>query len=294
MTGRPHLRRVSGGEPEPEPGRRPDGGASAARDRGLDELAEALHRVSLGDRAAFDRVYTAFSGPVFGLALRVLRDPAQASALKRSLDLTPFARTEFRASYEPTDDPVEISRRLIVRSFMGFGTNAHASGPNGHRSTGFRANSSRSGTTPAQDWRNYPEAIDAIVDRLRGVVIECRPAIEVMAIHDGLDTLHYVDPPYLWETRSRGNKYDVKYRMYRHELDDADHADLLGELRLLKGMVALSGYPSALYDELLPGWTRREISSHADGARPRTECLWLNPSCVEALGHGPLFCGVAL
>jgi RNA polymerase sigma-70 factor, ECF subfamily len=85
VTGRPHLRRVSGGEPEPEPGRRPDGGASAARDRGLDELAEALHRVSLGDRAAFDRVYTAFSGPVFGLALRVLRAPAQAEEVAQEV-----------------------------------------------------------------------------------------------------------------------------------------------------------------------------------------------------------------
>jgi DNA adenine methylase len=46
-------------------------------------------------------------------------------------------------------------------------------------------------------------------------------------------------------------------------------------------MVALSGYPSALYDELYGDWTRIDRATHADGARPRTECLWLNPAASE-------------
>jgi len=157
---------------------------------------------------AYAEIYNDLDDEVVSL-FRVLRDSAQACALKRALELTPFARSEFRSSYEQPDDAVERARRLVVRSFMGFGSNAHASGPNGHRSTGFRANSNRSGTTPAQDWRNYPEAIAAMVERLQGVVIECRPAIELISSHDGPETLHYVDPPYLWETRSPGNKYDT-------------------------------------------------------------------------------------
>ena len=68
--------------------------------------------------------------------------------------------------------PIEVARRLVIRSFMGFGANAHASTRRGHRSTGFRANSNRSGTTPAQDWVNFPDALPAIVERLQGVVIE--------------------------------------------------------------------------------------------------------------------------
>lgn len=33
----------------------------------------------------------------------------------------------------------------------------------------------------------------------------------------------------------------------------------------------------------LPDWRRVERAAFADGARPRTEVLWLNPACVEGL-----------
>jgi DNA adenine methylase len=223
---------------------------------------------------------------------RVLRDPAQAARLTEALRLTPFARTEFevgRELGEAEGDPVELARRLIVRSFMGFGSNAH----NG-RSTGFRANSNRSGTTPARDWANYPAALPALIERLQGVVIEHRDASQVMSAHDSPETLHYVDPPYLPETRSPANKYDLKYRMYRHELTAEDHARLLSFLKTTEGMVVLSGYPSAMYDQALKGWARVEMKALADGARARTEVLWINPAATAALGAArsqrTLFC----
>ncbi len=219
---------------------------------------------------------------------RVLRQPHQAEVLRKSLELTPFARSEFVASYGQTDDPLERSRRLIVRAFMGFGSNAHSSQHKGHRSTGFRSHSRRSGTTPAIDWANYPACIDAMVARLTGVTIECRDAREVMLMHDGPTTLHYVDPPYLPETRAQGNRYDLAWRMYRHELTRADHAELLAFLTRLQGMVVLSGYPDPLYDEVLDGWMRVERPALADGARPRTEVLWINPSATSARVQGVL------
>ncbi len=222
---------------------------------------------------------------------RVLRDEALSAKLHEQLLLTPFARTEFECSRllgEAAGDPVELARRLVVRSFMGFGSNAH----NG-RSTGFRANSNRSGTTPASDWANYPEALTLLIDRLRGVVIENRDATAVMVQHDGAETLHYVDPPYMAETRSPANKYDLKYRMYRHELDDDAHARLLDALQELSGMVVLSGYASPLYERALSAWRRIETMAHADGARERTEVLWINPqACAafdQARAQGTLF-----
>ncbi|WP_341872531.1 DNA adenine methylase [Allomesorhizobium alhagi] len=210
------------------------------------------------------------------------------------LELTPFARAEFELGWDPTDDAVERARRLIIRAFMGFGSNAHSDMGRGHRTTGFRANSSRSGTTPAHDWAGYPETLEAVVRRFRGVTIENRPALVVMAAHDRADTLFYVDPPYVHATRNRKNPNDAKHQ-YRHEMSDADHVALLDALRGLAGMVVLSGYPHPLYDGALPGWTRFEREALADGARPRTEVLWLNPACAAALevragGHGtPLF-----
>jgi DNA adenine methylase len=224
---------------------------------------------------------------------RVLRDAEKAAQLVEQLRITPFARSEFdfaRRIDRAAGDPVEMARLLVVRSYMGFGANAH----NG-RSTGFRANSSRSGTTPAEDWGNYPDCLTLIIDRLRGVIIENRRGQEVMAQHDAPTTLHYVDPPYLPETRSPGNKYDLKYRAYRHELSVEDHISLLDFLCELKGMVILSGYPSALYDDALLDWRRIEIEALADGARKRTEVLWLNQACARALDRErmPLFSVVA-
>ena len=75
-----------------------------------------------------------------------------------------------------------------------------------------------------------------------------------------------------------------KYHSYVHEMDKADHGRLLGALRGLEGAVVLSGYPSALYDEALADWTRLERAALADGARPRTEVLWLNARTTA--GHG--------
>lgn len=207
---------------------------------------------------------------------RVVRDPESAAALIRLLELTPFAREEFEESYKPTDDPIEAARRLIARSFMGFGSDGH----NVEVKTGFRANSRRSGTTPAQDWANYPPALAAIIQRLQGVVIENRPALDVMAQHDGPDTLHYVDPPYLPSTRSqKSRRSKLRYHAYSHEMTLDDHVQLLFFLCDLKGMVVLSGYPSPIYDEALgEGWRRVERVALADGARPRVEVLWINPA----------------
>lgn len=228
--------------------------------------------VLLRKTPSYAEVYNDLDDQVVGL-FRVLQRPDHAARLVDLLRLTPFARREFDLAYQPTDDAVEAARRLIIRSFMGFGSNGT------HRATGFRANSNRSGTTPAHDWNNYPDSLRAVVERLKpleaqssGVTIENRDAVECMCQHDGPDTLHFVDPPYLFETRGDAGAD------YAHELTDADHHALLAALCDLQGMVVLSGYPSAMYDETLAGWERVEREALADGARKRTEVLWINPA----------------
>ncbi len=174
---------------------------------------------------------------------RVARDPAMAEQLERALRLTPFARDEFEAEWpDESVDAVERARRAILRSFAGFGS----ASTNGNYSTGFRANSNRSNTTPAHDWVNYPDHIRGFTERLRGVVIENRPAAQIIETHDGPETLHYVDPPYPHETRNmeRGNA------AYEVEMSTEDHEQLAETLRACSGMVVLSTYPNALYERL--------------------------------------------
>lgn len=224
---------------------------------------------------------------------RTLRD--RGPELLRALELTPFSRDEFRQSYEPADDPVEQARRTISRSFMGFGS-AAATGEN----SGFRANSNRSGTTPAHDWANLADAMPHLVERLRGVVIENRDALDMLAHHDAPTTLHYCDPPYVHSTRStkmRGTVKDGRAsgKGYRHELDDAGHRRFAEVVCELEGMVVVSGYACALYEELFGAWERFERAAFADGARERTEVIWLNDACSEALqrSRGGLFAEAA-
>jgi DNA adenine methylase len=217
---------------------------------------------------AYAEVWNDIDSDVVNL-FRVLRGSA-GQHLVNALRLTPFSREEFNLAYEQTDCDIERALRLVVRSFMGFGSTGALGA-----STGFRANSVRSGTTPAHDWANYPENLVRVIDRLRGVVIESRDAMAVMAQHDGPETLHYVDPPYVHATRSPGNPNCTKNK-YRHEMSDGDHAALLAFLKTLRGRVVLSGYPHPLYDDTLSGWRRIECDAFADGARKRTEVLWLN------------------
>jgi DNA adenine methylase len=227
----------------------------------------------------YSEVYNDLDGEICNV-FRVLRNPTQARELERLLRLTPFARKEFELSYLSDGDPIEQARRTIMRTFMGYGSNAN------NCATGFRANSNRSGTMPAHDWMHYPDQIPAFTARLAGVVIENRPAIEVIQQHDGPQTLHYVDPPYLHSTRGKrmnGN--------YRHEMTDADHCELAGVLKNLRGAVVISGYPHSLYDELYAGWERIERETHADGARDRIECLWISPNAAAM--RLPLFTEVA-
>lgn len=222
--------------------------------------------VLLRKQRSYAEIYNDLDGEVVNL-FRVMRD--HGDRLREMLQLTPFARDEFLLSYEPAEDPVEQARRTVARCFMGFGSNAH------NRVTGFRANSNRSGTTPAHDWANYPDAAAAIVERLRGIVVENRAAIEVMQQHDFPETLHYVDPPYTPDTRDKGKDY-------RHEMNEQDHVDLAEALHGLKGAVVLSGYRSALYDDLYRDWVCIERSALADGARKRIECLWLSVDPPQA------------
>lgn len=235
----------------------------------------------------YAEVYNDLDGEIVNL-FRVLRNPSQARELVRLIELTPYAREEFELSYLADGNPIEQARRTVTRSFMGFGSAAATM-----QSTGFRANSNRLGTTPAHDWMNYPEALRVIIQRLRGVVIENRPAIKIIEHHDNSKALFYVDPPYPMSTRSRKRCKDP---CYRFEMTDVEHRELAEILHQVEGMVVISGYACDLYDnELYDSWHRVERNTYADGARKRTEVLWLSPRTWQALQAGaglPLFEGV--
>ena len=68
-------------------------------------------------------------------------------------------------------------------------------------------------------------------------------------------------------------------RVNEFERAAADHRELLDALTACRGRVMISGYPSALYDEALAGWTRHplDVPNHAAGRKTKgreTEVVW--------------------
>lgn len=212
----------------------------------------------------------------------VLRDSEMAAELKRLVELTPFSREEHTAAFEQADCMVENARRMLVRSYMDFSPAAVSS----WRKSGFNASPISSGGRKASkdgisrhrshELASWPEIVPAITERLRGVVIENRDAIEVIKQQDSPVTLFYVDPPYLQETRRDPG------RGYRHEMTSQDHADLLAALLEVKGMVMLNGYDSGMYNDALAGWRIERKNTRAHGFGLRTEVIWMNPAAAQA------------
>jgi len=228
---------------------------------------------------SYAEVYNDLDGDVVNL-FRVFQDPATRTALVERLVLTPYSRAEFELSWEPANDPIERARRTVIRAQMGFGSAGATKGV-----TGFRIDTKRQYGTAQSLWAEYPDSLAAAGQRLAGVLIENRPGIEIITAHDSATTLHYVDPPYVHDTRYKGASTG---RYYRHEMDDKEHRKLLGVLLELEGMVVLSGYPSELYSELLADWRCYSTSARISAGRgtaSRTECIWLNPACAERVSQ---------
>ncbi len=221
-------------------------------------------------------VYNDIDGDIVNL-FRVLRQSKDAARLAQLCALTPYAREEFDMAWEHTDEPIERARRTIVRAQMGFGSAGATKS-----STGLRTDTKREYLTAQTDWRRYPPVLLAIAERLQGVLIENRPALEVLRQHDDPEALHFIDPPYVHETRCRPRSGG-----YRFEMENDDHKILLDAIQRLEGMVVLCGYDHPIYREALVDWTMKSTSARASGGRgtvTRTECLWLNPSCTQRNG----------
>ncbi len=213
-------------------------------------------------------VYNDLDSQVFNF-FQVLRDPARKARLVEAIALTPFARAEFELSYEPVADPVEAARRFAVRCFLGHGTCSMDPAD----SNGFRSCDIRAGKSYAREWSGVPEAIARAGGRMQGVTLENLDFRKLIPKFDDAATLFYVDPPYLMSTRSAGGKG------YVHEMSPHCHRQLAWLLKQAKAKIAISGYPSSLYEELYHDWRRVEKQTSANGQRgavPRTEVLWMN------------------
>ena len=200
-------------------------------------------------------------GNVVNLFECIKRDPER---LAHEIYWTPYARQVYEGAFaaEPGDS-FERAVNFYIRLNQG----------HGFRTTGERVGwkndvKGRERSYASQDWCHLPEKILQAAERLRGVQIECRPAVELIQRFNSPKVLVYVDPPYVLGTRHG--------KQYKYEMDDDGQNALLDVLLAHKGPVLLSGYDSELYNRRLAGWYREETTCYSQVESKKKEVLWMN------------------
>jgi DNA adenine methylase len=216
---------------------------------------------------------------------RVLR--TRVDDLERVCRLTPHAREEYRQSWpigEDCDD-LERARRVWVKLTQARGGSLRTTGWRYHEGV-----AGRSSSMP-RTLQGYLGRFAPVAERLMGVSLECRPALEVVERY-GRDPgqLLYVDPPYLYDTRGRRARSHGSEATYRHDMgSEEEHRELAAALAECRSTVVLSAYHSPLYDDLYSGWDHVEIESGTGqnaeaGWQLRTEVLWCNRPLARQVG----------
>jgi DNA adenine methylase len=260
------------------------GGKFSHLDWLLPQLPDCLHycepfagsgAVLLNRQPSPVETYNDIDGEVVNF-FKVLRE--NKDALIEQIALTPFSREEFGIACELDPDltAIERARRFYIRARQvrtGLAQTA---------SIGRWANcknTSRAGMSGVVSrWLGGIEQLDFIAERLLRVQIENRPAIDIIKLYDGKETLFYCDPPYIHETRGDSKAYGF-------EMTDFDHKELAETLNSIEGFAAVSNYECELMEELYPSskWTKiyspeKTIHSTKD---VRTEVLWVNYNLRE-------------
>ena len=200
---------------------------------------------------------------------RVLRD--RPDELERVCALTPHSRAELEAAKDlDVPDELERARRVFVRLTQ---SRSHSM-----KQTGWWFRLAPTGHSPADYIASYRERLAPTAQRLSGVTLEHRDALDVIRDYGSeASVCMYVDPPYLGETRATN---------YRVEMtaDDA-HRALADALNACAATVVLSGYASPLYADLFDGWHRMDLdgATTLSGDNDRVEVLWSSMPLHETL-----------
>ena len=191
----------------------------------------------------------------------IKKDPEK---LAHEIYYTPYARQVYEDAFSSMpEDSLGKAANFYIRLNMGHGFRT-----NGEKVGWKNDVQGRERAYAASEWMKLPEKIMQAAERLRGVQIECRPALELIQRFNYKKVLIYCDPPYVLQTRHG--------KQYRFEMDEKDHNNLLDVLLAHKGPVLLSGYDNDLYNDRLKDWHREETVCYTQTASKKKEILWMN------------------
>jgi DNA adenine methylase len=192
--------------------------------------------------------------------------------LSHYIRFTPWARDEYLLSFEESDDGLEQARRFLVRAWMSIG------GDGLTRVNGMRINRKRNHMS-AIFHEKLPEGVLDASYRLTHsregpVQIEHKDAIELINKCNHKNTLIYLDPPYVHETRKHK-------KIYTHEYTESDHIRLLETIVSSSSKIVLSGYENDVYDDYLKEWHKDFRIDIDEAGNKRKETIWFNYRCRQ-------------
>lgn len=203
---------------------------------------------------------------------RVLRDRRQAAALQRLIDRTAYCRRTFLDCRETlhSGSATERAWKYYVCLRMSFSCRL-----------GVPSFSYSVKTNVASGFARCADLLSESIDRLRQVQIEQLDALQLIRSRDARDSLFFVDPPYVHDTRREKHGY-------RCEMSDGDHERLVAALLGLRGQAIVTIYDSPLYSPLeSAGWRRRKIGMALRAAsqklqqQRRTEVIYCSPGVTN-------------
>lgn len=208
---------------------------------------------------------------------KVLQDESMFAEFHRLVEAIPFSELEWReARHASALVRQPLGKNEMIREAAAFFVLCRQSLAGRMKSFASlsRNRTRRNMNEQASAWITAVDGLPAVHERIRRVVVLDRPAVEVLRSEDGQDTIFYLDPPYLKETRSVPD-------VYGFEMSLDDHCELLDLVRNVRGKIMLSGYPSDLYDTALADWNRHtfDLPNNAAAGKSKareTEVLWCN------------------
>ena len=208
---------------------------------------------------------------------RVLKSGEAFDMFVRDCEATPFSEESWRdpGGYclgKDTDDCVACAVAFFVKCRQSLAGRGKMFSPLSTTRT------RRGMNEQCSAWLSAVEGLPTVHARLKRVAITCRSAIDVIRQQDGPNTLFYLDPPYMHETRAK-----TSTEVYGFEMTAEDHETLLETLEGISGKFILSGYMSRLYNAMAArhGWncTKIDVPNNAAGGKEKRrmeECLWTN------------------
>jgi len=172
---------------------------------------------------------------------KVLQDEELCEALKNLLENTPYARTFFEdAKIRLKTMKAELSQLEIAYYF--FITNRLS-----YNAEGIYYRAGATGST--QGFQTSIREIHVFRNRFKNVRIENLDFRRFIERYDGENTFMYLDPPYILSL--------LKNPLYKHNMSDDDHREMVKLLLNLKGKAILVCYDHEIYKPLTDnGWIK--------------------------------------